>query len=49
MEKPKKSFKKFQKTWKSEFYQKIAKICDIKKLKTIPWHMKIFQQLIHYL
>ena len=25
------------------FFKKIAKICDIQKMKPIPWQLKIFQ------
>ena len=28
------------------FVKKIAKICDIQKLKPIPWQLKVFQYLI---
>ena len=35
-EKNPKTTKNFKKLEKSKFYQEIAKICDIKKLKTVP-------------
>ena len=44
LEKPKKN-DKISKTLKKSrkfFFQKIAKICDIKKLRTIPWPKKYF-------
>ena len=39
LKKPKKR-QKFSKSLKNKFYQKIAEICDIKKLKTNPWSNK---------
>ena len=42
--KTEKNGKNFQKPEKSANFvkKKIAKICDIQKLKTIPWQLKIF-------
>ena len=31
---------------KCKFYQKVAKICDIKKLKTSPWLNKFFRNVL---
>ena len=38
--------KNFQKSEKNaKLFKKIAKICDIQKLRPIPWQLKIFQKL----
>ena len=33
----------FKNEKKGNFVKKIAKVCDIQKLKPIPWQIKIFQ------
>ena len=40
-----KKWRKFEKKPEknANFVKKIAKICDIQKLKPIPWQLKIFQ------
>ena len=44
LEKPK-NWEEFSKTWKN-FYQKTAKICDVKMLKTTPLPLEIMQKPI---